>query len=109
MTRHEGLTSCPRWLSSPCKGRLRTQPRRRRCPAALQMLPDSPPAAVVKAQVKMRSNPPGYHTEWGGLLFFLRLFDRLGLPEIAVTDEILGGRTLERILHRLAISLIPAA
>ena len=70
---------------------------------------DDGTGAEQPAHGEKASKPPGYHTEWGGLLFFLRLFDRLGLPEIAVTDGILGGRTLEWILHRLAISLIPAA
>ncbi|MFN0122736.1 MAG: hypothetical protein ACKV2V_19735 [Blastocatellia bacterium] len=48
-------------------------------------------------------------TEYGGLLFLLGIIEDLGLPDALAANTALGSRPLRHTLHRLALTLVPAA
>lgn len=64
---------------------------------------ESPPAPTLAFE------PPVAATEWAGLVFLLRLVDRLDLAARAIEDARFRRRSLRWVLHQLAQALAPVA
>jgi hypothetical protein len=69
-----------------------------------------PPRKGESASAEMESSLRAEaFSEFGGLLFLIRLLDQIALPERALESERIEARGLRWFLHRLALALQPLA
>ncbi|TCO80647.1 hypothetical protein EV699_113125 [Plasticicumulans lactativorans] len=83
-----------------------------------QRPPDEPPrlAGLSDWVAPTAAVPPDAYvprvdacTEWGGLLFLLKLIDEIDLPRRAAEDAALAGLSRRWVMHALALRLVPVA